>query len=182
MRFGLLVAVAVWGAGSVALPVRVDQAASAGGAVAAIQKSWASAKQNITQSAEVMPEEHYPFKPIDTVRSFGAILAHIAGANYNFCSAAAGTKSPHAEDDFEKTVTSRAAIIKALGESMAYCDKAFAAATDRNLGDGIEMPFGMGKGTRAQALLGNVDHLNEHYGNLVTYFRIKGIVPPSSRR
>jgi hypothetical protein len=39
----------------------------------------------------------------------------------------------------------------------------------------------MGKGTRAQALMGNIGHLNEHYGNLVTYFRIKGIVPPSSR-
>lgn len=44
------------------------------------------------------------------------------------------------------------------------------------------MPFGMGKGTRASALPGNVGHLNEHYGNLLTYFRIKGLVPPSSRR
>ena len=44
------------------------------------------------------------------------------------------------------------------------------------------MPFGMGKAARARALLGNIGHLNEHYGNLVTYFRAKGIAPPSSRR
>ena len=147
-----------------------------------LRKAWTSAKTNITQSAEVMPEANYAYKPVDTVRSFGAILAHIAGANYVFCSAAMGQKSPHAEDEFEKSATTRAAIIKALADSMAYCDKAFAAATDRTLAEPIEMPFGMGKDTRAAALMGNVGHLNEHYGNLVTYFRMKGLVPPTSRR
>ena len=147
-----------------------------------IQKSWTAAKTNITQSAEVMPEANYPFKPVDTVRSFGAILAHIAGANYNFCAAAMGQKSPHAEDDFEKTATTRAAIVKVLAESMAYCDKAYAGLNDKTLGTAVDMPFGMGAETRAGALVANIGHLNEHYGNLVTYFRIKGIVPPSSRR
>jgi hypothetical protein len=46
----------------------------------------------------------------------------------------------------------------------------------------VNPPFGTQKITRAEALIGNVGHLNEHYGNLVTYFRIKGMVPPSSRR
>jgi len=149
---------------------------------ASIQKSWTSAKTNIVESAELMPEVNYSFKPVDGVRSFGAILAHVAGANYVFCSAALGQKPPHAEDAFEKTATTRAAIIKALGESMAYCDKAFTALTDRTAGETVEMPFGMGKDTRAAALIANIGHLNEHYGNLVTYFRIKGLVPPSSRR
>ena len=149
---------------------------------ASLRKAWDAAKTNIVQSAEVMPEPNYSFKPVDTVRSYGAILAHIAGANYVFCSAAAGEKSPHAEDEFEKSATTRAAIIKALADSMAYCDRAFAAATDRSLAEPIEMPFGMGKDTRAAALMGNVGHLNEHYGNLVTYMRMKGVVPPSSRR
>jgi hypothetical protein len=69
-----------------------------------------------------------------------------------------------------------------LEESMAYCDAAYQAATDTSLAETVEQPFGGGPGPRAAALLGNIDHLNEHYGNLVTYFRLNGIVPPSSRR
>ena len=147
----------------------------------AVKTAWDGAKKNIKDSADVMPEANYGFKPVDGVRTFGQILAHVAGANYVFCSAAKGEKSPHAEDEFEKSATTRAAIIKAVGDSLGYCDAAFAAADDKTLADPIDMPFGMGKGTRAAALIGNVGHLNEHYGNLVTYFRIKGIVPPSSR-
>jgi uncharacterized damage-inducible protein DinB len=147
----------------------------------ALRSAWDEAKKNITDSAELMPESTYSFKPVDTVRTFGQILGHVAGANYVFCSAAKGEKSPQAENAFE-TLATKAAIVKALGESMAYCDGAFQALTDRSAAEPIDMPFGGGKGARAAALMGNVGHLSEHYGNLVTYFRIKGIVPPTSRR
>ena len=148
----------------------------------AVRSAWNGAKKNIQESADLMPEANYGFKPVDGVRTFGQILAHLAGANYVFCAAAKGEKSPHAEDEFEKGATTRAAIIKALSDSLAYCDAAFAAVDDKTLGAPIEMPFGMGKGARVDALIGNIGHLNEHYGNLVTYFRIKSMVPPSSRR
>jgi uncharacterized damage-inducible protein DinB len=128
-----------------------------------------------------MPETNYTFKPVDTVRSFGQILAHVAGASYEFCSAAKGEKSPHADDEFEKSATTRQAIIAALDGALAYCDAAYAAYNVRQLAEPIDLPFGMGKEPRLSALVANVSHLNEHYGNLVTYFRIKGIVPPSSR-
>lgn len=160
----------------------VAQTPATGSVAESIRKSWTAARTNITQSAELMPEANYAFKPVDSVRSFGAILAHIAGANYIFCSAAVGQKSPHAEDAFEKTATTRAAIVKALAESMAYCDKAFASLTDQTLGTAVDMPFDMGRETRAGALVANIGHLNEHYGNLVTYMRLKGIVPPSSEK
>jgi len=145
----------------------------------ALRVSWDGAKKNIVQSADVMPEANYSFKPVDTVRTFGQILGHVAGANYVICAAAKGEKSPHVEEAFEKLAT-KAAIVKALADSMTYCDTAF-AADDRKLAENIEMPFEMGKGARTRALVMNIGHLNEHYGNLVTYFRIKGIVPPSSR-
>jgi uncharacterized damage-inducible protein DinB len=147
-----------------------------------IRSAWNGAKKNIQDSAELMPEANYDFKPVDGVRTFGQILAHVAGANYEICANAKGEKSPHAEDEFEKSATTRAAIVKALNESMAYCDAAFAAVDDKTLGAPIDMPFGMGKRARVDALILNIGHLNEHYGNLVTYFRIKGIVPPTSRR
>lgn len=146
----------------------------------ALRTAWDGAKKNMVESSTIMDEANYGFKPVDTVRTFGQILGHVAGANYVFCSAARGEKPPHAEDAFEKLAT-KAEIVKAVADSMAYCDRVLAGATDATLGETIDMPFGMGKGPRASAVIMNIGHLNEHYGNLVTYFRIKGIVPPSSR-
>lgn len=146
-----------------------------------VRTAWDGAKRNLTRSAEQMPEADYAFRPVNTVRTFGQILAHVAGANYVFCSAAKGEKPPHAEDAFEKSATTRAQIIKALADSMAYCDGAIAALDDKRAAEIVELPFGMGKGARALPLMLNTGHLQEHYGNLVTYFRIKGMVPPSSQ-
>lgn len=147
----------------------------------ALGEHWNGAKGNLVASADQMPEAEYGFKPVDSVRSFGAILAHVAGANYVFCAPALGTKSPYAEDHFEKTAKSKPEIVKALRESVAFCDKAFTALTDRTAGEMVPSAFGSGQTSRASALVGNIGHLQEHYGNLVTYFRIKGLVPPSSR-
>jgi uncharacterized damage-inducible protein DinB len=173
-----LVIVAALGAATSAF----GQTAGAGGPVSdAIRDSWASAKRNITESATQMPDEGYGFKPVASVRTFGQILAHIAGANYEFCAGARGEKSPHAEDEFEKSATTKADIVKALDASLAYCDAPIASLTDKTAAELIDLPFGMPRGARAKLILLNIGHLNEHYGNLVTYFRVKGMVPPSSR-
>jgi len=162
-------------------PVSAQTPATANPISAGIRTAWDGTKRNLTRSAELMPEKDYSFRPVDTVRTFGQILAHVAGANYVFCAAAKGEASPHAEAAFEKTATTRAQIIKVLGESIGYCDAAYAALDDKRAAETIEMPFGMGKGARALPLMVNSGHVQEHYGNLVTYFRIKGIVPPSSQ-
>jgi hypothetical protein len=142
-----------------------------------IRNAWASAKRNIVESADQMPEADYAFKPVDTVRSFGAILAHVAGANYVFCAPARDDKTAYEEDRIEKAAKTKAEIIKALNESIAYCDEAYNALTDKTAAEKISNGV-----ARAQRLINNAGHLQEHYGNLVTYFRIKGMVPPSSRR
>ena len=148
----------------------------------AIRSSWDSAKKNIRDTANQVPEANYTFSPVPgTVRTLGQIIGHVAGANYEFCSAAKGEKSPHAEEAFEKLAT-KAALVKAWDDSVKYCDGVFQALTDRSASDPIDMPFGMGKGVRTSALLGTIGHLNEHYGNLVTYMRLKGIVPPTSKK
>jgi uncharacterized damage-inducible protein DinB len=169
-------------AGVMARPVQAQSAGGANPIASAVRAAWDGAKRNLVQSAEVMPESGYVFRPVDSVRTFGQILAHVAGANYVFCSAAKGEKTPFAEEAFEKTATTRQQIVKALNDSIAYCDGAYAALEDARAGDSIDLPFGMGKGARAMPLMLNTGHVQEHYGNLVTYFRIKGIVPPSSRR
>jgi uncharacterized damage-inducible protein DinB len=158
-------------------------AAAAGNPISdAIRDAWSGAKRNLTESAEQMPEPDYAFKPTEQVRTFGQILAHVAGANYVFCSTARGEKSPFEEDQFEKNAKTKAEIVKALNDSITYCDGAYTALTDRSAGETVTMPFNMGTKARGYSLILNAGHLQEHYGNLVTYFRIKGMVPPSSKR
>lgn len=154
----------------------------AGSMSAALKQNWEGAKLNIRESATLMDEANYAFKPVESVRSFGQILAHVAGASYVFCAAAKGEKSPFAEDEFEKTATTKAAIVKAVDDAVAYCDPVYSGLTDAKGGETITMPFGMGTAPRSAALMMNFGHLMEHYGNLATYFRIKGIVPPSTAR
>lgn len=148
----------------------------------AIREAWSGAKRNLTGSATTMPEDKYGFKPVASVRTYGEILAHVAGANYVFCAAARGEASPHAEDAFEKTARSRAQILKALDESVAYCDRAYSSLTDQTGVEAVGAPFGGGRSSRVAVLMGNTGHVLEHYGNLVTYLRINGLVPPSSRQ
>jgi uncharacterized damage-inducible protein DinB len=133
---------------------------------------------NITKAAEQMPEANYAFKPTPEVRSFGQILGHVADANYMFCSVASGEKPP--VTDIEKTKTTKADLQKALTDAFAYCDKVFAGMSDTK---GVEMvPFFVGGQQPKLAILAlNTAHDFEHYGNIVTYLRLKGLVPPSSQ-
>jgi uncharacterized damage-inducible protein DinB len=141
-----------------------------------LKMSWGSVKNYVVRSAEKMPEENYSFKPVPEVRSFGQILGHVADANYMFCSAVLGEKREPA--GVEKTKTSKADLIAALKDSVSYCDKAYDGLTDATAAQMVKM-FGRER-TRLGLLLMNAAHDWEHYGNLVTYLRIKGLVPPSS--
>ena len=96
-----------------------------------------------------MPEADYGFKPTQAVRSFGEILAHVAGASYMLCAAAKGEKSPFAEEAFEKTATTKAAIVKVTNDAIAYCDGAYTAATDATLGQMVANALGYRPGCRA---------------------------------
>ncbi|MGB9243910.1 MAG: DinB family protein [Candidatus Acidiferrales bacterium] len=138
--------------------------------------AYARLKFLLARSAEKMPEENYGFKPVDTVRSYGQIVGHLADAQYEFCSMALGEKGPGL--DIEHTKTSKADLIAALNTAFAYCDKAYGRMTDASATETIKL-FG-NDAPRMSALIVNNMHNMEHYGNLVTYMRMKGIVPPSS--
>ncbi|MEP6590200.1 MAG: DinB family protein [Gemmatimonadota bacterium] len=138
---------------------------------------WEQLAGYVLQSAEEMPEAQFAYKPVATVRSFGELIGHVAGSQMMFCAAAMGEKAP-AEDVVEKAATSKAALIAAMKASNAYCAKAYAQSDAASHGE-ISL-FG-GKQTRMWALISNASHVGEHYGNLVTYLRMNGMVPPSSR-
>jgi uncharacterized damage-inducible protein DinB len=178
---GVAVGIGVLMVGLVTVSAAQSRAGAAQPVSDAVRAQWETAKKNIHDSAVDVPEANYSFAPVPSVvRTFGQIVAHVAGANYEFCSAAKGEKTPKPENAFDSLAT-KTAIVKAWDDSVVYCDAVFKALTDRTASEAIDMPFGGGKGVRVAALLGNIGHLNEHYGNLVTYMRLKGIVPPSSR-
>ena len=131
---------------------------------------------NVLAAAEKMPEENYSFKPTPDVRSFGQLVGHTADAQFGFCSALATDKPPAM--DVEKTKTSKADLVQALKDGIAYCDKAYGAMTDEQAPALVPM---MGRQMpKLTVLTINTAHLDEHYGNMVTYMRLKGLVPPSS--
>jgi uncharacterized damage-inducible protein DinB len=144
---------------------------------AAVKAQYTNAKTNLLKAAEKMPEESYAFRPVDDVRTFGQIVAHVANANYMFCSAALGEQSPNTEN-IEKTKTAKADLVQALTASFEYCDKAYNSLTDVTAAEKVKV-F-RGEQARIGALTLNNMHDYEHYGNIVTYMRMKNIVPPSS--
>lgn len=134
-------------------------------------------KTNIMATAELADAELLAYRPTDEVRSTAQLLGHIANAQFAFCSAAAGESSPQTEN-YEETRTTRNGLIEALQAGFAYCDGVFDAMTDE---DGARAVNFIGPSTAHGVLAFNSAHNYEHYGNLVTYMRINGIVPPSSR-
>jgi uncharacterized damage-inducible protein DinB len=140
------------------------------------KRAYGQLKGWLLSSAEKMPEENYSFKPTDTVRSFGQVVGHVADAQYLFCSVELGEKNPALK--IEQTKTSKADLIAALKDAFAYCDKAYDGMTDAAAAQMVKL-FG-GDTPKLSVLTVNLAHSAEHYGNLVTYMRMKDIVPPSS--
>jgi uncharacterized damage-inducible protein DinB len=140
--------------------------------------AYGRVKDILLRSAQKMPEENYSFKPTEAVRSYGQVLGHVADAQYLFCSIALGEKNPDLK--IEQTKTSKADLIAALNTAFAYCDKAYDGMTDASAVQMVKL-FG-NDAPRLSALTVNNMHDLEHYGNLVTYMRLKNIVPPSSEQ
>jgi uncharacterized damage-inducible protein DinB len=130
----------------------------------------------VVRSAEKVPEELYTFRATPEVRSMAELFGHIADAMFGMCSTAAGSQPPRT--GIEKAATGKTQLVGALKEAVAYCNTAYDGMTDQK---GVEtVPFYFGPTPRLSVLYFVVTHTYEHYGNLVTYMRLKNIVPPSS--
>ena len=145
--------------------------------VDAVKAQLEKIKEPIIRTAEKVGEDLYAFKPTPEIRSLGQLIGHIADGNYGICGLAGGMKPP--AGGVEKTATTKAALQKALADSFAFCEQVLATMDEKR---SVEMTKAVGGGMqpRLMGLAFNNSHLNEHYGNLVTYMRLKGIVPPSS--
>jgi len=119
-------------------------------------------KDAVIKSAEMVPAEKYTYRPVATVRTFGELAAHVADSYTWYCSRAAG-QNLQWSDAVEKGKTDKATVTQKLRESLAVCTAAYGNAN-----------------SRVEALLNNITHTNLHYGNMVTYLRMMGLVPPTS--
>jgi uncharacterized damage-inducible protein DinB len=172
-------------------PMERPMTASADPIVTSARVAYDAMKRFIVAAADEMPERDYGSKPTtmpaadkQEIRTFGQIIGHVAQENFMFCASAQAQTAPAGTETFEKTRTSKADLQKALADSFSYCDRAWAETTDRNAATPGKYPafIPLPPPTRLGALVFNSSHDAEHYGNLVTYLRAKGLVPPSSQQ
>ncbi|MFN2455386.1 MAG: DinB family protein [Pyrinomonadaceae bacterium] len=167
----LLVAILMQGVFSVAAkanPLPQAQAKKTATPSEALLRSWNNAGRQLIEMAEDFPQDKYNFKPKPEVRTFAQQLLHVAGGNYYYMSLARGVKAED-EDPSEAKYKTKAGIVAVLKKSFAD-----GAELIKQTGDtGIINNLGL--------WIGAVQHAGEHYGQLVVYYRLNGIVPPASR-
>ena len=145
----------------------------------------ATIRRNLAEAAEAMPADEYSFRPTPQVRTFGQLVAHVAETNFFFCREAIGSRPPSGIGNLERIIE-KAALVKALNDSLASCDQAFQSTTDANYNQPVQVDPNPGmaptRTVRGAVLTFNTAHNYEHYGNMVVYMRLKGHVPPSTAR
>lgn len=145
--------------------------------VASAKSVWMIPHGFVAKALEQTPESLFSFKPTPDVRSLGQLFAHVADGEHLFCSLALG--EPMMDAGVEKGKKTKAELIQALKDAAAHCDKAYAQS---DMAGQTPASF-FGQNVNRMFLLNmNGAHDYEHYGNIVTYLRLKGIVPPSSQR
>ncbi len=145
-------------------------------------------EKQILDAAEAMPESKFNFSPESLhiqgsdykgVRTFALQVKHIAASNYALWSPLTGDRFPKdfIGGDGPRSVKTKSDILKFLKDSFALGHKAAATLTSENM----LQTTGSGKSTRLSAATFGVAHAFNHYGQMVEYLRMNGIVPPASR-
>ena len=141
--------------------------------IAEQKAAYTANKTNLIKAAEKMPEEAYSFKPTPELQSFGERVAHVAG-QIAPCSGLTGERKPNPA----MGKTAKADLVAALKASFDACDAAWDAMDDKSA---MEMTASRGRqSSKLGVLIGNTIHIDEVYGTMTVYMRLKGIVPPSS--
>ena len=153
------------------------------GVIAEVKNHYTTIQNNIIKAAEQFPADKLTWQPTPAVRSWARLIGHITDDNNYSCAQLAGEAQPPARvdpvdnQDSPANKLSREELVRGLRESVARCDKAFAAVNESNMG---ERATSTGRRSKFFTLIYNTSHTNEHYGNIVTYLRLNNLVPPSS--
>ena len=153
----------------------------------AVDRTMSGVEGEFVSAAEAMPEDKYSYAPTNGefkgVRTFAQQVKHVAAVNYMLGAAIIGEKPPVelGGENGPDNIKSKADIVKFLKESFAYTHKAAQSVTDKNINDAVQSPFGPNKTSRTSLVLIMFGHPFDHYGQMVEYLRMNGIVPPASR-
>lgn len=184
-RVAIVLAIAVFGC---CVPAIAQQKQEPPKSVSeAVDKTMSGVEGEFVSAAEAMPEDKYGFAPTNGefkgVRTFAQQVKHVAAVNYLLGAAILGEKSPVEikGENGPDNITSKADIVKFLKDSFAYTHKAAQSVNEKNLADAVQSPFGPNKTSRTSLVLIMFGHPFDHYGQMVEYLRMNGIVPPASR-
>ena len=144
--------------------------------IAEQKAAYTRLKTNLVKAAEKMPEDAYSFKPTPEMQSFGERVAHIAGQT-GTCSGLTGERKPNPAQG----KTSKADLVAALKASFDACDAAWDSMNDKTAMETIAGRGGQ-QISKISVLIGNNMHIQEMYGYISPYMRLKGVVPPTSDR
>jgi uncharacterized damage-inducible protein DinB len=143
--------------------------------------SWNDIGRKLIAMAEDFPEDKYDFKPTPAQRSFAEQLLHVAGANYYFTNPAMGKKTPVEENPKRDQYKTKADVVTFVKKSFADGAAAIQAKGDKGMSDLLVDPFANQQTRVLDFAYGFIEHCGEHYGQLVVYYRLSGLVPPESR-
>src|SRR5246500_2363133 len=149
--------------------------------VKVVLDSWSEIGRKLIAMAEDFPEDKYDFKPTPAQRSFAEQLLHAAGANYYFTNPVKGEKPPAEEDPKRDQYKTKADVVGFVKKSFADGAAAIKAKGDKGMSDLMVDPFSHQQTRVSDFAYGFVEHGGEHYGQLVVYYRLSGLVPPESR-
>jgi uncharacterized damage-inducible protein DinB len=147
----------------------------------AVIETWNDVGRKLIAMAEDFPEDKYDFKPTPAQRSFAEQLLHAAGANYYFTNLAMGQKPPAEEDPKRDQYKTKADIVTFVKKSFADGAAAIKAKGDKGMNALLVDPFSHQQTRVSDMAYGLLEHCGEHYGQLVVYYRLSGLVPPESR-
>jgi uncharacterized damage-inducible protein DinB len=146
--------------------------------LASAKDFYVSVRTSVLKAADKLPEAKWGFRPTDEVKTYGQMLAHIADAQFYVCGVVKlGDSAKTSNRKVEDTAKTKAEIMKWLHAGFAYCDALYAELTDAS---SATVNFFGQQRTKLSVLSFNTAHVNEHYGNLVTYMRMNKIIPPTS--
>jgi len=153
-----------------------------------LDRSVSGVENEIVPAVDAMPEEKFSFVPTNGefkgTKDFATQAKHVAHVNYLVAAGLLGEKPPVdiGEDNGPAAMKNKAEIVKFLKDSFAYSHKAMATFTEKNVAASMNSPFGEGKTTRLAMAVLIVGHSFDHYGQIVEYLRMNGIIPPASRQ
>jgi uncharacterized damage-inducible protein DinB len=143
--------------------------------------SWNDIGRKLIAMAEDFPEDKYDFKPTPAQRSFAEQLLHAAGANYFFTNPVLGQKAPALEDPKRDQYKTKAEIVAFVKKSFTDGAAAIKTKGDKGMTDLVTDSDSNQQVRISDMAYGLIEHSGEHYGQLVVYYRIAGLVPPESR-